>query len=172
MKKYGGKKPLTFAGIFILVAAVEYLVFYQFAPNFLTTGLIELTAKILHWIVSIFSSNIQLMDETLRFPEMDLVIVYECTGGFAMVIFSACVIAYPSTIMSKVWGHIFGVAGVFIINMGRLVVLSWSALHARGLFDFIHKYLWQATFILLVLILWFIWVNVFTEHKKSGESKN
>jgi len=163
---------LTFAGIFVLVAAVEYLVFYHFAPDFLTTGLIELTAKILHVIVSVLDSSILLMGERLRFPKMDLIIIYECTGGFAMFIFSACVIAYPSSIASKIWGHVFGVIGVFIINMGRLLVLSLSALYARNLFDFIHKYLWQATFIILVLLMWFIWINVFVEKKKSAKSKN
>ncbi len=172
MKKIGGNKPLSFAGIFVLVAAVEYLAFYHFAPDFLTTGLIEVTAKILHVIVSALNSNIELMGETLRFPEMDLIIIYECTGGFAMFIFSACVIAYPSTIASKIWGHVFGIIGVFIINMGRLVVLSLSALYARNLFDFIHKYLWQATFIILVLVMWFVWINVFVDEKKTPKRKN
>ncbi len=166
MKKYGGKKPLSFAGIFILVAVGEYLVFYHFAPDFLTNGLIDITAKILYLIVSAVNSKVELAGEILHFPAMDLVIVYECSGGFAMFIFSACVIAYPSSIMSKVWGHVFGIVGVFIINMGRLIVLSLSALYALGLFDFIHKYLWQATFILLILILWFIWINYFTEDKQ------
>lgn len=171
MKTIGGKKPLSFAGIFVLAAAVEYLIFYHFAPDLFTSGLIDVTAKMLHWIVSLFESGVVLSGSRLRFPEMDLIIIYECTGGFAMFIFSACVIAYPSTILSKIWGHVFGVIGVFIINMGRLAVLSISALYARNLFDFIHKYLWQATFILLVLAMWVIWVNIFVEKKKSPKGE-
>ena len=143
MKKFGGKKPLSFAGLFALVAVVEYLALFQFAREFLTTGLIELTAKILHIILRLTAAQVTISGETLTFPAMQLVIVYECTGGFAMFIFSACVISYPSSLKSKLWGHLFGVGGIFIINMARLLALSWAALHARGLFDFIHKYLWQ-----------------------------
>jgi archaeosortase B (VPXXXP-CTERM-specific) len=170
MKTIGGKKPLSFAGIFVLVAAVEYLIFYHFAPDLFTSGLIEVTAKMLHWTVSIFEKGVVLSGSRLHFPDMDLIIIYECTGGFAMFIFSACVIAYPSTILSKIWGHVLGIIGVFVINMGRLLVLSLSALYARDLFDFIHKYLWQATFILLVLAMWVIWINIFVEKKKSHKS--
>lgn len=171
-KIFGGKKPLTFAAIFAVVAAVEYLIFYEFAPAFGVDGFIEATAAILYGILKITGASVVLTGETLVFPAMHLQIIYECTGGFAMFIFSACVIAYPSSIRSKLLGHLFGIGGVFVISMARLLVLSWAALHARGLFDFIHKYLWQATFILLVLALWVLWVNIFTgEHKTAHVEK-
>jgi len=159
----GGKKPLAFAGIFALVAIIEYLLLYEFAPDFLVQGFIDMTAKTLHFILSVTGAAVELAGEVLVFPDKTrLTIVYECTGGFAMFIFSACVIAYPSSLFSKVLGHLLGLIGIFIINMGRLLVLSWAVLHAPAAFDFIHKYLWQAVFILLVLALWAFWINLFT----------
>ena len=167
-KIIGGKKPLSFAGIFALVVIAEYLVFYEFAPPLFVDGLARLNAAIVHFLVALTGANAALSGDTIVFPNMNLRIVYECTGGFEMFIFSACVIAFPSNLRSKIWGHIFGVVGVFIINIARLLVLSWAALHAQSAFDFIHKYLWQATFIILVLLLWVVWINVFASGKQKG----
>jgi len=170
-KIYGGKKPLAFATVFAIAAVAEYLLFYEFAPAFLVEGLINATASVLYFLASLTGAQITLDGDMLVFPAMQLRIVYECTGGFAMFIFSACVIAYPSSIRSKLYGHLLGVVGVFLINMMRLLALSWAAIHARELFDFIHKYLWQATFILLVLILWVIWVNILTGERNAKREK-
>ncbi len=170
-KVLGGNKPLSFAGLFALVAVIEYLLFYQFAPEILVNGLIEANARLLYTIVKATGAPVTLVAETLTFPNMQLRIVYECTGGFAMFIFSACVIAFPSTLRSKLLGHVIGAIGIFAINLGRLLVLAWAALHARGIFDFIHKYLWQATFIILVLALWAVWVNRFTGKKRDERTK-
>lgn len=169
-KKIGGKKPLSFAIIFLVVAIVEYLIFYEFAPKFLVDGLIEATAFIVFSIVKATGALVRLSGMTIEFSRMNLEIVYECTGGFAMFIFSACVIAFPSSVKQKIWGHVLGIFGIFFINLGRLLVLSWSVIHKPSAFNFIHKYLWHATFILLVLILWILWVNVVSGGKERKDS--
>lgn len=157
--------------IFIVVAAAEFMLFYALPPESFVMWQVNLVAKILYGLLKMFSAPVVLSGNMLRFPAMNLEIVYECTGAFAFFIFSACVFGYPANVKSKIIGHIMGIVGISIINFGRLLVLSWAALHARGIFDFIHKYLWQATFIILVMVLWVWWVNSFTGEKKKKSEK-
>jgi len=54
---------------------------------------------------------------------------------------------------------VVGTMVLFLINVIRIAVLGLVGAHAPQVFDFIHIYLWQGLFALLVVAAWVAWVQ-------------
>ena len=74
-----------------------------------------------------------------------------------MMIFTAAVIYFPSSLKEKLLGLIIGLAGIFVINQIRLVSLFYIGAYAPGIFETAHLLVWQSLMILLAIGLWLIW---------------
>jgi exosortase/archaeosortase family protein len=55
--------------------------------------------------------------------------------------------------------------GIFTLNLLRLSFIAVAAEKSPALFKFVHQYLWQATFIVVVLLLWGLWVEYSADKK-------
>jgi archaeosortase B (VPXXXP-CTERM-specific) len=89
-----------------------------------------------------------------------LEIIDECTAVFSSIVYCACILAYPTTAKNKGLGVAFGIPSLYAINVLRLVVITFVGLSAPQLFDFVHVYLWQASFIIFVVILFLLWLKL------------
>ena len=162
------KKVWRFLGLFVGTAIAEFLALYLYMPQAVNNTIMNGTAEIVKGILGIFGLVILRDGRTLLLPSgMQLEVVYECTGGFAAFIFVACVVAYPARLLPKIYGIVGGIAGIFILNIIRLSFIAWLGIVSPNLFDFFHKYLWQGAFIVVVLIMWGFWVEIFAEGKKK-----
>ena len=56
-------------------------------------------------------------------------------------------------------GLFVGISVIFLLNLLRLGIIGIIGHYSVSLFSFVHLYLWQALFTLLVLLLWILWVN-------------
>ncbi len=93
----------------------------------------------------------------LGFP---MVVTLECTALNYFLLFFAGVLAYPShSFFYKAAGLLFGTICIFFMNVFRIGIVGIAGHYSSSLFDFVHLYLWQGTFALLVLLLWILWVN-------------
>ncbi|MBN2543610.1 archaeosortase/exosortase family protein [bacterium] len=144
----------------VVFAAIEFTFFY-FLPYIKPVNefIQAKTALVVFSILSLFGVEGVIVGDVIYLANISLKVVYECTGGFAFFIFSSCVLAYPSNAIKKIIGHLIGAVGIFAINIIRLVLIAWVGIYSKQAFDFIHKYLWQGTFIIFVLLLWVIWVD-------------
>jgi exosortase/archaeosortase family protein len=87
-------------------------------------------------------------------------IAVECTALNFLTIFTAGVIAYPQhTVKYKIIGIIAGTTTLTIMNSMRIAVLGLVGTYAPEAFDFLHIYIWQGLFALLVVIVWIVWVQ-------------
>jgi len=151
-------KVAKFIGLFVLVLIAEYIFLYLLPRGFEMLQR-ELTAKVLVAVLSILGTQAVATGDTIQLGTNTLKIVYECTGGFAFFIFSSAVLAYPASLKKKALGQIIGLAGIFLLNLIRLVAISFVMLNNPSLFDFIHKYLWQVTFTVIVIFMFILWVE-------------
>lgn len=88
-------------------------------------------------------------------------IIYQCAGIFGMMIYTAAVIAFPSTIKEKSIGLLIGIPGLYVVNTVRMTALGIIGLYWRDLFDWFHEWMWQGIFIIFVIFFWLVWKEKF-----------
>lgn len=88
-----------------------------------------------------------------------ILINHECTGIFVLVIFSAFLLAYPSTWLHRLAGIAIGIVILEVVNVARLAVLTVIASRWPDLFDYFHEYVWQGVFVAMLALLVAIWID-------------
>ncbi len=151
------KEVIVFLLIFIFTITLFFSLFYLFEDSFdfLKKWTAEITAITAHF----FGLEVTVEDTFLILENTTFEIIQECTGLFAAMIYVSCVLSYPTTIVKKGEGIILGVPLIFLINITRMVFLVYIGNHHQDLFEYVHSYLWQGTFIIVVILLWFIWME-------------
>lgn len=87
-------------------------------------------------------------------------ITLECTALHYLIVLFAGVLAYQShSFFYKTAGLFIGVVSIFFLNILRIGIIGMVGHYYNSLFSFVHTYLWQGTFALVVLLLWILWVN-------------
>lgn len=132
-------------------------------------ALILFTVKASGAVASLFSSNVSIIGRDIICDGFPVTIISECTGLLEMVILSAAIMAYLSSVRAKLIGLILGNIAIYILNIVRVAVLVLVGAHSRPAFDFMHLYFWQGTLIIMVTLIWLAWLYlvVFREEKRA-----
>jgi exosortase/archaeosortase family protein len=88
-------------------------------------------------------------------------VVPTCGAIEVMAIFLAAVIAFPAGWRARLFGLVCGLLFLYGVNIFRLTCLAFiGALDGGGAwFTFIHEYVWQAIYVVFVVVVWLIWVE-------------
>lgn len=135
-----------FTGIYIMI---------QDRLLFLST----LTANALSVTMSLFGVESYSHGQSVYMNHFSVMVIDECTGIYELLVYAGCVLAYPTSLRNKSIGLILGVPAMLIINMFRLVFLSFVGMLYPALFSYVHYYLWQVTFIFLIVMLMLLWIE-------------
>ena len=98
-------------------------------------------------------------DVTIRSPGFSVEIVRGCDASDSMAVFVAAVLATPLRFGSKIPGIAVGTLAILTINLVRVVSLFLVGIHFPAAFEIMHREVWQATFIVLAIVAWAIWVQ-------------
>ena len=82
-----------------------------------------------------------------------------CNGVEACLILLAAMSAYPANWRLKIVGVVLGCLAVQLVNVVRVISLFYLAGWNAEVFEFAHRYLWQALIMLDVLVVWLIWIR-------------
>lgn len=82
-----------------------------------------------------------------------------CNGVEACLILVAAMLAYPSAWRFKLVGILCGGLAVQLVNVVRVISLFYLAGWNTDVFEFAHRYLWQALIMLDVLVVWLVWIR-------------
>jgi len=103
--------------------------------------------------------NFQIYPHLMYLDNLPIISIDTACNGLPMLyLFSAFVLIYPGTWKRKA---IFIPAGLLIIhllNVVRIISLSYISIYSPDYFYFNHKYLFQIIVYALVITLWFFWV--------------
>lgn len=115
-------------------------------------GVARGSAACLQWL----GEPIEVVGATVlgRFP---YVVVLDCAALDAQAMFAAGVIAFPASSSAKLLGLSAGVAAIWILNVGRLVLLYFAGARSFALFRWLHEEVFVVTVILAVCGLFFGW---------------
>ena len=151
------KDVIKFIALFISFCTVFYLIYYHFMDRFVF--LENITASLLGFSLRIFGLNVIVNGNIVILDGLVLEIIDECTAMFGSIVYVSCILAYPADSRKKIIGIALGIPCLYMINMVRLVIISFVGLLRPDIFEYVHTYLWQTIFIVFVIILWLIWVD-------------
>lgn len=152
------KPVVRFLFIFIFTLTIFFTIFILFEDSF--EFLKEWTANITAITAHFFNLDVTAQGTLLLLENnTTFEIIQECTGLFALIIYVACVLAYPAQLVKKGEGLLLGIPLIFLLNLLRMVFLVYIGNHHYDLFEYVHSYLWQGTFIIVIILLWFIWIE-------------
>lgn len=118
-------------------------------------GLARVTSGVLH----VFGHRTVVAGSTVSSDLFGITVVTACTGLFTTGLFLIAVVAYPSGWRSKLIGVGLGVAGIFLLNVVRLVSLYYIGVHLPGFLDPAHQLIWQSVLIVFAVALWLLWAG-------------
>jgi exosortase/archaeosortase family protein len=95
-------------------------------------------------------------------------VVPDCGALPLMAIYLAAVVAFPVSWRKRFAGLLVGLPALYVINIARLsclaVIGSWTG--GGEWFEFAHEYVWQALYIIIVVVLWLLWVEVIVKENR------
>ena len=154
------KEALQYVLLFLTFCFVFYLVYYALTLRGSLSLLKNLTASILGALFSLGGATVAIHEATVSINGFGLEIIDECTAVFSSIVYSACILAYPTTLKNKGIGIALGVPSLYAINILRLSILALVGIYHPNMFEFVHVYLWQASFIIFVVVIFLLWLRL------------
>lgn len=164
------RKEKPSAGISIRRFLITYLVlmtaFFFIAWFKPIHRIIDVNGLYTQSVVAATSKTLALLGITSSFqgsiialPSLSLDVKFGCNGLEAVMIYSIAVLAYPAHWKKKIAGIMAGFLLLQTANILRIVLLVYSGIHLKSLFEYIHIYVAQGIMIVLSLILFFIYLS-------------
>jgi len=120
-----------------------------------TKAIVSITAKILE-IMGILCTS---QGSVITISGTSLDIKFGCNGLEAVMIYSVGIISFPATWKKKFLGIVAGFIVIQIINIIRIVVLAYSSIYFKTLFEYIHIYIAQGMMIAVALGIYLLWIG-------------
>ena len=121
----------------------------------------KITAFSVYSVMSVFTELTTQRGNQVAFDGFTVAIIIECVGLLEMLIYSACVLAFPASLRARLWGIPLGCAAIFGFNVIRIVTLLIIGSYWGQYMDFFHVYFWQATLIGMIVSVLYGWIKLF-----------
>lgn len=152
------KQVAKFVFLFIALLSIFYFLSIsseQFIPFFN----MQSTTQVLSFFLNLIGVKNSASVNQVIFSDFSIGIIRQCTGIFEIITISSCILAFPSSIKKKIIGISLAVPIIYFFNMARLILLSIIGIYNPSVFEVVHDYLLQLTFVFLVVFYWIFWIN-------------
>jgi exosortase H (IPTLxxWG-CTERM-specific) len=166
LARFWSNPAYRFVLLFAVLLGVE-VVAYPIATKrwfFVIQTLTAWTADVEYQVLRIFTPEAALEANVVYLGGFAVRIIEECTGVFEVIIFTAAVLAFPTSWPKKAIGLGMGIPLLYIFNVVRILVLLVVGRHQPSIFEFMHIYFWQATLILMITSVWLLWIFKVVRH--------
>ena len=118
------------------------------------------TANSVAAFMSLFTATMTTQGDLVTYDGFSVSIIIECVGILEMLIYSACVLAFPAPWRARAIGVPLGCFAIFSFNVLRIATLLVVGRHWHAAFDFFHLYFWQATQIAMIVGVLYGWIRI------------
>jgi exosortase H (IPTLxxWG-CTERM-specific) len=154
------RRPMLRFAVTFALAAVALFAFYQWTE---ITGQFArvntLNAQLCAWLLSAIGIPASRNGTSLLVQGGGMDVISECSAVYVAILFTAAVIAFPTTWRARARGVAVGLPVIFAVNQLRLVSLGVVLRFRASLLPLFHEYLWQVFFILVVTALYLLWIE-------------
>ena len=167
-----GGRPIPLmrvALIFIASVLGFHLIEWFILPVQAIYPLQKATADVVSFLLNLIGIQAICSGVMVTLPHAHWEVAIECTSLSALIVFASFVIAYPSTIKSKLIGTFVGLTVLVLSNMLRLVLLGWATAYIPQVSHYLHDYVWQIGFLILVAVLWIAWIDLVVKREHSTD---
>lgn len=147
---------------YLIVGGLLFNAFLDTSPADVD-GLNRATAVLVEFLMSLFTDRVALRGSVVNLDGFSVSIIVECVGLLEMLIFSACVLAFPAPLRAKLWGIPLGCLAILGFNLIRISALLIVGRYWPASFDFFHIYFWQATLIAMIVGVLYGWIRLFVK---------
>lgn len=152
------KAAVRFLSIFFILTLFFFIFFYLIQDSL--TFLLSWTASTAGLFANILGLSVTVNGVILASESMNFEIIHECTGIFAIMIITSSIIAYPTALKEKMMGILFVIPLILGLNLIRIIVIIYIGKYHTHLFEYVHSYLWQGTFIIFIILAFFLWIEL------------
>ena len=162
-----------FVVLFFIIWLLSYLLTRRF-PGFVDRMQIGVAREVAFFL-RLIGYNFTMEGSSLTFYTKhggeNLVIIPECTGLYTTIIYFSIVGAYPARVGEKLLGLVIGIPAIHVLNLIRMVFISWILFERRELFELFHGYLWQAGFLVFMLALVIFWMGKIVKGRPAESAR-
>ena len=147
---------------FLIVQGVLFgLELTPWAQHWFVVPWTDTLARVSAGIVKWFDSGVLAHGNILQSTRNGFAVSIEagCNGVEATIVLLAAILAFPAPWKRKLVGLAVGVVAVQGLNVVRVISLFYIGQWSLPIFEFAHRYVWQALIMLDVLIVWLLWVR-------------
>lgn len=146
--------------IFLALVSLFNLAIYLLSYAGYLYPLIDFTTVSAAYLMNLFGLKAAVSLDRILLKSRTFYITLECTAIYIAALYASLVLAYPVKAKKKLSGLTIGIPAILIANILRLLIIATvSERFPSKYFNYLHDYLWQIVFVLLVATLWFIWLG-------------
>ena len=150
-----------FFGFLLLQALLFGAELTPWAQHWFVVPWTDALAAISADLVKLFDSQVLADGTVLQSARNGFAVSIEagCNGVEASIVLVSAMLAFPAPWQRKLIGLVVGILAVQVLNIVRVISLFYLGQWSLDLFEFAHRYVWQALIMLDVLIVWLVWVR-------------
>ena len=155
------KQTLIFLAIFLLLQLLWSLVSLSSVGLFLIEGV---TVKTAVWLISLFTPQVNAMAQGTHIMANGggINVQNGCEGIEVMFMLIAAMCVASLTWQNKLYGMLFGMFYVFVMNQVRLVVMFYAVRSDRVLFETVHGLIGPILLVALTGLFFAFWLSKFS----------
>jgi exosortase/archaeosortase family protein len=142
-----------------LAAGVLTAGILSMASDHAMAGVQRLFAAITSGVLGLFGHATVTQGNAVLSDSFGLSVVTACTGLFVTVLFVVAVLLFPTTWRARSIGSLIGVAGLFVVNVIRLVTVYYVGVTWPNALETVHQLVWQSLVIVIAVGLWLAWAG-------------
>jgi exosortase/archaeosortase family protein len=116
-------------------------------------------ARMTSSVLNLLGQSTTVAGTTVQSHLFGINVVAACTGVFLTGLYLVAVAVLPTRWGAKLVGAGIGIAGIFIVNLLRLVSLYLLGVYWPAVLDPVHQLVWQSLAIVLAVVIWLWWAG-------------
>lgn len=155
---------LVFSGLYLILNTVYGFFIQHYYPS--SDPFTRIVSSQVAWILSFFDPSVvnypSAYSEYIAIANdrQNMIYVFEgCNGINVMIVYLSFLVAFkgPQKLLLQFTG--MGIIGIYLLNLGRVILLYAVAFYFPEQLYFFHKYLFTGIIYTIVFLLWYFWVR-------------
>jgi exosortase/archaeosortase family protein len=150
---------LRFVLGFGLLIALFYACYVPFTQTAAFRSYVSFLAGASGPILKLLGQNVTVHGSSIVSPQYSIKVDVGCDGFEPAGLFVSAVLAFPASLLARVWFILIGTIALLVVNLIRIVSLFCIGVYSPRVMDRMHQDVWPVALIILVLFCWVIWAR-------------